>query len=92
MFEDELTPEDRVRRAGESTALLSSPAFISVLGDVEYEATELMISTPLDDREARDEALMFVKAVRRIKVHLQAAVEDGRIAQAELNDLQSDQD
>ena len=78
-----MTIESRMHNA---KALLEDPLLNEIFDKQRTDAVTGWLSTPTNNRDARDWFWMLIKAQDALKASLQAVVDDGAIAASRLSD------
>jgi len=76
---------DRVERAKE---LLSDPLIVEAFETLESEFTEAWKLTLDSETDKRDRLWLMLRITQRVHGHLQAILEDGRIKQKRIDELE----
>lgn len=72
-------------RANDARALKDNPLLVEILGSIEKAAIDAWVATPAQDgAPAREFAWMLYKAAGRIRVEIQAAIDEQRISASRL--------
>lgn len=79
---------DREARAKHAEQLLNDPLFNEAFEAVEKACLEQWQATKTNDNESRERIWMMVKLNQRLKQHYLAIIDDGKIAAAEVAELE----
>jgi hypothetical protein len=77
------TLEQRMTQGEQARQVLENPAFIKAFDDIEKEHVEAWIKSPARDPAGRETLWMTVKLLHKLRSTLEAALTDGKLANAE---------
>ena len=84
---DESTLERTVGRGCRAERLLADELMIEAFETLEQNYISTWRATTIDDVAAREKLFLAINIVGKVRDHLGAAVANGKLAQAELNEL-----
>ena len=83
---DELALRKDAERAAQARALLDSPLFKQAFDTLEADYIRFLLDqTRPGDTDARERMWQAVQILRKVRTHFETAVDDGKVAEAELN-------
>lgn len=83
------TLEQRVYDASRAREVLENEAFQQAFDDIRQEITEQWMNSPARDAEGRESLWNLLKLTDKLQATLTASLNDGKLAQADMNHQQS---
>lgn len=83
------TLEQRVYDASRAKEVLENEAFQQAFDDIRQEYTQAWMNSPARDAEGREKLYLMIKLTDKLQATLTASLNDGKLAQADLNHQQS---
>lgn len=87
---DEIELQKAVTRAQRAGTLLQNELLDEAFKTLEQSYIEFWRQTKPEDQLGREKAFIAINVVGKVKDHLQRVIENGRLAQADLNKLHAD--
>src|SRR5262249_21140551 len=87
---DEIALAKDAARGARAKALVENELLVEAFAELEKEYTAAWRSTGARDSEAREKLYLAVNIVGKVREHLNYVINNGKLAQAELNNLASD--
>lgn len=82
-----MTNEEKLARANRAQALLSDELLNDAFEALKRDYTSAWLATQVRDTDARERLWQAMQVLGKVKDHLTGMVNDGKIAQREINDL-----
>jgi hypothetical protein len=87
---DEIELQKAVNRAQKAASLLDNDLLNEAFKTLEQSYIDFWRMTKPEDSLGREKAFIAINIVGKVKDHLQKVVDNGRLAQADLNKLHAD--
>ncbi len=84
---DEFALARATQQAAQAARLLADETLQAAFKTLEETYTQAWRATLIDDVSGREKLFLAINIVGKVRDHLQAAVNNGKLAQAELNEL-----
>lgn len=81
------TPEQRLARAAQAEALMRNELFVDAFKVLEADYFKAWVGTTEVETQARENYWRAINMLGDVERHLKAVINDGKIAQAEINKL-----
>ena len=88
---DELKLRRQVERSAHAERLMKDDLLNEAFSEIENEYMEFWRETPVRDQDARERIFHAVNVIGKVKQHLIAVLNDGKVAKKELDDFLSRQ-
>lgn len=82
---------DKISRAAKAEALINNEILQDSFNYLEEQFVEAWKGSGLDDKQARENLYMLCQNLSALKTYIVSVIEDGKLAQAALNELQKRQ-
>lgn len=83
--------EQRIYDGARAKEVLENEAFAQAFADIEQEYTEAWKNSPANNEAVREKLYLTIRLLNKLKVTLEGAMTDGKMAQADLAFLQEKQ-
>lgn len=83
------TLEQRIYNGDQARLVLENEAFATAFADIKQEYTQAWMNSPARDSEGREKLYLMLKLTEKLQATLTAAMEDGKLAKADLLHKQS---
>ncbi len=80
-----MTPEEETRRGEAARRLLADPLLREAFAAVEEHLRSTWLATTDDEAQERERLWMMLRLLRRVRGHLEAVLEHGRLARHEID-------
>lgn len=87
---DEIALQREVNRAQKATHLLENDLLKEAFKTLEQNYIDFWRQTKPEDQLAREKAFIAINIVGKVRDHMHAVIQNGKLAQAELNKLHAD--
>jgi hypothetical protein len=87
---DEIALQKQVNRAQKAGSLLESELLKEAFDELEKSYIAFWRQTKPEDQLAREKAFIAINIVGKVRDHLHAVVQNGKLASAELNKMHAD--
>ena len=77
----------RQARAEKAAALLRNELFVEAFEFLDEQFVDAWKTSGIDDEEAREKLFQLMQALHAVKGYFQSVVEDGKLAQAQLDEF-----
>jgi|TARA_S200002703_G_scaffold157273_1_gene164712 hypothetical protein len=77
----------RQARAEKAAALLRNELFVEAFEFLDEQFVDAWKTSGIDDEEAREKLFQLMQALNAVKGYFQSVVEDGKLAQAQLDEF-----
>ena len=77
----------RQARAEKAAALLRNELFVEAFEFLDEQLVDAWKTSGIDDEEAREKLFQLMQALNAVKGYFQGVVEDGKLAQAQLDEF-----
>lgn len=75
---------ERMYDGEQAKQVLENPAFAKAFQDIKTEYTQVWMNSPARDVEGREKLYLMLKQVEKLQLTLTAAMEDGKMAQLQM--------
>lgn len=76
--------EDRIARGEEARSILESPIFIEAFESAEKDIVSQWMGSPARDSEGREKLWVYLAMLRKVRAHMERAIETGDMARIEI--------
>lgn len=83
------TLEQRIYDGDQARLVLENPAFAAAFADIKQEYQQAWMNSPARDSDGREKLYLMLKLTEKLESALTAAMEDGKLAKADLIHKQS---
>lgn len=80
-----MTPEQELYLANRAKEVLENEAYIKAFDDIKQELIQKWENSPIRDDEGREKAFLMLWALNKVKACLDATMDGGKLATAELD-------
>jgi hypothetical protein len=87
---DEIELQKQVNRAQRATSLLDNELLNEAFKALEQSYIDFWRQTKVEDQIGREKAFLAINVVGKVRDHLSSVIQNGKLAQAELNKLHAD--
>lgn len=77
--------EERIYNGDQARLVLENEAFSAAFADIKSEYMAALIASPARDVEGREKLYQLIKLTEKLQATLTGAMEDGKLARAQLN-------
>lgn len=81
--------EQRIYDGARAKEVLENEAFAQAFADIEQEYTEAWKNTQANQEDVREKLYLTIRLLQKLKVTLEGAMTDGKLAQIDLQEKQS---
>ena len=86
-MDDEILLRMRVAKASRAKEILDNEVFQESFEQIKQEYITAWTNTPARDSEGREKLYLMIKTLEKVKLQLEATMEDGKIANSTLQHL-----
>lgn len=87
---DDIKLQKDASRGARAESLLKNELLIEAFAALEKDYTDALFLTKPQDQIAREKLYLAVNVTRKVKDHLNSMVQNGKLAQKQLNDIASE--
>ena len=87
---DEIALQKDVTRAARASSLIGNDLLADAFQALEQSYIDFWRATKPEDEQAREKAYLAINVIGKVRDHLEIVVQNGKLAQAELNRLHAE--